>query len=32
MKHPFLTESQVLEQHGIAGPIINDPPLSGGLS
>jgi molybdopterin-containing oxidoreductase family membrane subunit len=30
MRHPFATESQMLEQHGMAGPIINDPPRSGG--
>ena len=30
MRHPQVTESQMLEQHGMAGPIINDPPRSGG--
>jgi hypothetical protein len=30
MRVPHRTESQALEQHGMAGPIINDPPRSGG--
>jgi molybdopterin-containing oxidoreductase family membrane subunit len=30
MKFPHLTESQELEQHGMAGAIINEPPLPDG--
>jgi hypothetical protein len=30
MKHPHLTESQVLDQGGAGGAIMNDPPLPSG--